>query len=372
MSMMMYAMQSPPPPHPMTPGQHMMLTPGPRLNNAGGSGGGVPHPLQGTWVPVSPDYAAAAMAAAMSGPFLSPPISVSTGNAGGRTMEPQGYFPTLPSPLVAPAAPPAPSYAEAGDYFPPVSGSYPPTGGRADSEDAPELTRSTSASESEAGTATTTTAADSADESHFVGLMSTSSQEGYGSATVVPVPHAHRLASDPLIRTKVGGLSLDEKSVPDIVNEIALASGMGTAGAAKKTVGGGAGGAAGAGKWMSQKPRFTGGLAVLDNQPNRSVSALGDKKETLLASAHIPAETADASAPGQTRLPFPPKGLVLPRRPSKTDLEFELDNPGLFALPSPGLGRRASWAEPAARRPTATDLHSTTQAHQYPHEADSR
>ncbi|KAG8885859.1 hypothetical protein FRB98_001572 [Tulasnella sp. 332] len=376
--MMYQAMQSPPPPphqsgqygggvqHPMTPGHHIVLTPGPRMSMSGGmmSGG-----AGGTWVPmpVTPDQYAIKV-----GPFLSPPATTAPPvgsregvELGGVTEGSQDYFPAVPPFL------PQSAVVEPGEYFPTVSSSSSSAAGGDD------MRTTTSGPGSDAGTTTSATAVDSGEE-HQPSSASAASPNGGGL-----MPSMMRLSSDPIVRTKLEGLALDdEERKASLVNEIAAASvGTKKSGSSPANAGTNA-------KWMSQKARFNppGGL---DSQHPSSAVALNTRTTTNTKTTKRTTPPPPSSSKGQKDRKFPTAAMILPpmaTKPTKSDLEFELDNPGLFALPSPGLGRRASWAEPAARRPSAAELAGggggggTQQAHHagaggqqlYPHEADSR
>lgn len=303
----------------MTPG-HMVLTPGPMLTPGNGYPGiGVGGPGMHQWGPASMgmDYTGGAT------PYVTAPMG-----------QPEEYFPPVTADAMHPIEEESKTGLGEGGYFPAVPDSVSASGSGGSSAN---LERSQSVAHSEADTATSTTVADSVDEQPLSAVGSGHGQDFEG----------RKASSDPAatIRARVAGLALDENSVPTMVNEIALASGLGM-GTAKKMW---ANGSNSASLWMSQKGRFRGmgggGTPVMEGvtspmleQPEQNTThsdPTGTTQATLISSSSSP--------------------ITLPKL-AKRDFEFDVNNPGLFGLPSPGGGRRASWAEPGSRRPTTSQL----------------
>lgn len=277
-----------------TPGP-MVLTPGPRLNPTPSG-----QQSQQQW---STSAGLNFVDGESATPFVTAPM---TG--------PEEYFPPVPAP------PPPGDNTGPEEYFPVIDAAQSNLSGGALP---PSLQRSHSAAHSEAETATSTTAADSADDRYSAASSLHDAEMG------------RQASSDPAstIRKRVAGLALDEQS---IVTEIAAASGRGM-GTAKKMW---ATGSSSPSLWMSQKGRFKGGAPSMGG----SASDIGCSTEQLVTQSD---PTSEATKPAAT-----PSGASSIPRLDKRDFEIDLSNPGLFGLPSPGSGRRASWAESGSRRPT--------------------
>jgi len=214
--------------------------------------------------------------------------------------EPQGYFP--------------PVQAEPEGYFPPL----PPK---------PSLDGSDGSSgpQSEAETVTSSNPAD------FQSSSSSIQDGGDSDGT------QKQTTNDPSATLR--RLNLAEVSVPDMVNEIAMASGLGMGTAKKLSQAGGS-----QGMWMSSKDRLSRPTALSppteEPRPQSAGQGATAHSEPLLRASDLrPKPTKERSAPVGLG-PF-----------DKNDTTFDVNNYGLFGLPSPG-GRRASWAEPG-RRPSA-------------------
>ncbi|KAG8992263.1 hypothetical protein FRB90_001055, partial [Tulasnella sp. 427] len=134
------------------------------------------------------------------------------------------------------------------------------------------------------------------------------------------------------IRARVAGITLDETTVPNMVNEIAVASGLGTGTTAKQAAMANAnGGVAQNGKmpslWMSQRGRFSRPSPLSGSSPEQEVVVTG-------GSVNAAAMGRNASGP----------------LPTLNESDMIQRSGRMFSLPSPG--RRASWAaEPGSKRP---------------------
>ncbi|KAG8972414.1 hypothetical protein FRC05_010125 [Tulasnella sp. 425] len=287
---------------------HMMLTPGPRLDPAGSPAG-----MTGIY-PLSPGHPLQQMQA------WSPPIPGSAGGEGMTTpyasVEGQrDYFQSVPMQGVAVAA--GATQEEPTGYFPPVAPTTSSSSGGGGSADPSDGSASISAKE-DSGSTVLQDAPAIIDSS-----LSPSSSSG---SPAKKTPNSDPAAT---IRARVAGLTLDEKTVPSMVNEIAVASGLGM-GTAKKAMA--ASGGAQNGKlpslWMSQKGRFS-----RSNAPS-PLSGSSPEQDAIIGPNAEASTTMGRNASGP-----------LPKLAEK-----DLKRPGMFGLPSPG--RRASWAaEPGSRRP---------------------
>lgn len=287
---------------------HMMLTPGPRLDPAGSPAG-----MIGIY-PLSPGHPLQQMQA------WSPPIPGSAGGEGMTTpyASAEGqrdYFQSVPMQGVAVAA--GATQEEPTGYFPPVAPTTSSSSGGGGSVDPSDGSASMFAKE-DSGSMVLQDAPAIIDSS-----LSPSSSAG---SPAKKTPNSDPAAT---IRARVAGLTLDEKTVPSMVNEIAVASGLGM-GTAKKAMA--ASGGAQNGKlpslWMSQKGRFS-----RSNAPS-PLSGSSPEQDAIISPNATASTTMGRNASGP-----------LPKLAEK-----DLKRPGMFGLPSPG--RRASWAaEPGSRRP---------------------
>ncbi|KAG8910024.1 hypothetical protein FRC00_009005 [Tulasnella sp. 408] len=303
---------------PMHHHPHMMLTPGPRLDQAGSPVGvnGAPlyplspghhpmHQMQPAWSPPVPP----------GGEGMATPYAAVEGQkdyfvAGAVAQgEPTGYFP--------PVAPTTSSSSGGG-------------GGSVGQSDA-----SASMSAEDSGSTGPSSAPVLQDAAVILDTTTTTLPTSAG-----PLKKANSSDAAATIRARVAGLTLDEKTVPSMVNEIAVASGLGMGTAKKAMAAAGAGGAGAAAQngnklpslWMSQKNRF--------NRSNAPSPLSGSSPEQEAVVSFGNAGVATSAAMGRNASgPLP--------RLSEKDVKRPM---GMFGLPSPG--RRASWAaEPGSRRP---------------------
>ncbi|KIO19102.1 hypothetical protein M407DRAFT_246284, partial [Tulasnella calospora MUT 4182] len=295
--------------------QYMMLTPGPRLDAAVAAGS--PVSVNGGAYPLSPGHP-------MQMQAWSPPVP-----PGGEGMAtPYAAVEGQRDYFVAAASA---GQEEPTGYFPPVAPTTSSSSGGGGGSIGPSDVSASMSAEDSRSTGAPSSAPVLQDAAVIVDSSSSGSTES---------PFRKPPGSDPAatIRARVAGMTLDEKTVPSMVNEIAVASGLGM-GTAKKAMvvaaaasaAGGGGSSAQNGKlpslWMSQKGRF--------NRSNAASPLSGSSPEQeAVASFNSAAMGRNASGP-------------LPKLNEKDVRRPMMGMPG---LPSPG--RRASWAaEPGSRRP---------------------
>ncbi|KAG9048842.1 hypothetical protein FS837_011848 [Tulasnella sp. UAMH 9824] len=295
---------------------HMMLTPGPRLDQAGspvGMNGAPPYPLSPGHHPMHQMQPAWSPPVPPGGEGMTTPYAAVEGQ--------RDYF-------VAGAV----AQEEHTGYFPPVAPTTSSSSGGGGGSIGPS-DASVSMSAEDSGSSGPLSAPVLQDAAVIIDTTLTTSSS----------PLKKPPSSDPAatIRARVAGLTLDEKTVPSMVNEIAVASGLGM-GTAKKAMAAAAGGAGGAAQngnklpslWMSQKNRF--------NRSNAPSPLSGSSPEQEAVVSFSNAAAAGATSTTMSRNASGP----LPRLNEK-DVKRPM---GMFGLPSPG--RRASWAaEPGSRRP---------------------